>query len=81
MTQEERFMRISIKRRFSLATLLEVTRPMKDLREDEIERRFRDINRLLEHCRSEQDFYRQMPDFTDVSQGDSGKIAAISRTL
>jgi len=81
MTQENKFMKIFIKRRFSLTTLLEIARLMKGLRKEEIDKWFLDLNRILEHCRSEQEFCWQIPDFTEVAQGDTGKGMAISRIL
>lgn len=56
MTQTDRFMRTSIKRRFSLTTLLQVSRLMRDLSESEVESRFLHLNRILDSTRSEQEF-------------------------
>jgi len=81
MTQEDKFMKNCIKRRFSLTTLLEIARLMRGLRKEEIEKRFLDLNRVLEHCRSEQEFCWQIPDFTKVAQGGTEKSMAISRIL
>lgn len=68
MTQTDRFMRTSIKRRFSLTTLLQVSRLVKDLREDEMELRFRDLNRILDESGSEQEFCRLALESADISQ-------------
>jgi len=67
MTQTDKFMRTSIKRRFSLTTLLQVSRLMRDLSESEIERRFQHLNRILESTRSEQEFCRMALDITENS--------------
>ena len=56
MTHTDRFMRTSIKRRFSLDTLLQISRLMKDFSETEAELRFQYLNRVLESTRSEQEF-------------------------
>ena len=68
MTQTDKFMRGSIKRRFSLTTLLQVSRLVKDLREDEMEIRFRDLNRILEESGSEQEFCQMVFEGTDASR-------------
>ena len=68
MTQTDKFMRGSIKRRFSLTTLLQVSRLVKDLREDEMEIRFRDLNRILETSSSEQEFCQMVFEGADASR-------------
>ena len=68
MTQTDRFMRTSIKRRFSLTTLLQVSRLVKDLGEDEMELRFRDLNRILDESGSEQEFCQLVLESVDVSR-------------
>ena len=68
MTQTDRFMRTSIKRRFSLTTLLQVSRLVKDLGEDEMELRFRDLNRILDESGSEQEFCQLVLESADVSR-------------
>ena len=68
MTQTDKFMRGSIKRRFSLTTLLQVSRLVKDLREDEMEIRFRDLNRILEESGSKQEFCQMVFEGTDASR-------------
>ena len=78
MTNADRFMRNSIKRRLSLTTLLQISKSMKSLTDREIEERFGQLNHLLETSRTEVEFcikaldLREGSDLTENSGNSPG---------
>jgi len=81
MTQADRFMRSSIRRRLSLTTLLQISKWIKELPEEEVEPCFQKLNQLLERSRTEPEFCRMALGFTESSENIPEKRQPILRTI